>query len=148
MRIRQATRALCALAALTALAWVFVPAASAADAGLQARELFLDPDGRLMCAARGGDTLNYPANSQQAFESSAGTGVDIITTTARLTKDGEFVLAENENTLGAWVDGECEVLKVTRTMVFAQGLVRADGATAVRCSGVFKIGPKFGDDAR
>ena len=50
--------------------------------------------------------------------------------------------------LGAWVDGECEVLKVTRTMVFAQGLVRADGATAVRCSGVFKIGPKFGDDAR
>ena len=50
--------------------------------------------------------------------------------------------------LGAWVEGECEVLKVTRTMVFAQGLVRADGATAVRCSGVFKIGPKFGDDAR
>jgi uncharacterized protein (TIGR00369 family) len=49
--------------------------------------------------------------------------------------------------LGAWVEGECEVLKVTRTMVFAQGLVRADGVAAVRCSGVFKIGPKFGDDA-
>lgn len=48
--------------------------------------------------------------------------------------------------LGAWVEGECEVLKVTRTMVFAQGLVRADGVLAVRCSGVFKIGPKFGDD--
>jgi hypothetical protein len=32
-------------------------------------------------------------------------------------------------------------------MVFAQGLVRADGVDAVRCSGVFKIGPKFGDDA-
>jgi hypothetical protein len=31
-------------------------------------------------------------------------------------------------------------------MVFAQGLVRADGRLAVRCSGVFKIGPKFGDD--
>lgn len=50
--------------------------------------------------------------------------------------------------LGAWVEGDCQVLKVTRTMVFAQGLARADGVTAVRCSGVFKIGPKFGDDAR
>ena len=49
--------------------------------------------------------------------------------------------------LGAWVEGEAEVLKVTRAMVFAQGLVRADGVDAVRCSGVFKIGPKFGDDA-
>jgi uncharacterized protein (TIGR00369 family) len=49
--------------------------------------------------------------------------------------------------LGAWVEGECELLKVTRAMVFAQGLVRADGALAARCSGVFKIGPSFGDDA-
>lgn len=48
--------------------------------------------------------------------------------------------------LGAWVEGEAEVLKVTRAMVFAQGLVRADGVAAVRCSGVFKIGPKFDDD--
>jgi len=43
--------------------------------------------------------------------------------------------------------GEAEVLKVTRTMVFAQGIVRVDGVVAVRCSGVMKIGPKFGDDA-
>ena len=50
--------------------------------------------------------------------------------------------------LGAWVEGECDVLTVTRAMVFARGLVRADGVTAVRCSGVMKIGPKFGDDAR
>ncbi|MBE0547950.1 MAG: PaaI family thioesterase [Rubrivivax sp.] len=49
--------------------------------------------------------------------------------------------------LGAWVEGECDVLTVTRAMVFAQGLVRADGVLAVRCSGVMKIGPKFGDDA-
>lgn len=48
--------------------------------------------------------------------------------------------------LGAWVEGEAEVLKVTHTMVFAQGLVRADGKLVVRCSGVFKIGPRFGDD--
>jgi acyl-coenzyme A thioesterase PaaI-like protein len=49
--------------------------------------------------------------------------------------------------LGSWVEGEADVLKVTRAMVFAQGLVSSDGAVAVRCSGVFKIGPKFGDDA-
>lgn len=49
--------------------------------------------------------------------------------------------------LGAWVEGEAEVLKVTRAMVFAQGLVHADGVLAVRCSGVLKIGPKFGDAA-
>ena len=47
--------------------------------------------------------------------------------------------------LGAWVEGEAEVLRVTRTMVFAQGLVRADGTAAVRTSGIFKIGPPFPD---
>ena len=48
--------------------------------------------------------------------------------------------------LGAWVQGEAQVLRVTRSMVFAQGLVTADGVTALRCSGVMKIGPRFGDD--
>jgi len=42
--------------------------------------------------------------------------------------------------LGAWVQGEGDVLRVTRSMVFAQGLVTADGAPAVRISGIFKIG--------
>lgn len=106
MRVRQASRAFYALAALAAMAWVFAPAASAAESGQAARELFLDPGGRLMCAARAGDTLSYPANSQQAFESSAGMGVDIITTTARLTKDGQFVLIESANTLGTCVDSK------------------------------------------
>jgi uncharacterized protein (TIGR00369 family) len=45
--------------------------------------------------------------------------------------------------LGAWVQGEAQVLRVTRSMVFAQGLVTADGASAVRVSGIFKIGPPF-----
>jgi len=45
--------------------------------------------------------------------------------------------------LGAWVEGEGEVLRVTRSMVFAQGLVRADGLPAVRISGIFKIGKDF-----
>jgi uncharacterized protein (TIGR00369 family) len=45
--------------------------------------------------------------------------------------------------LGAWVQGEAQVLRVTRTMVFAQGLVSADGEPALRVSGIAKIGKPF-----
>jgi uncharacterized protein (TIGR00369 family) len=45
--------------------------------------------------------------------------------------------------LGAWVEGEAEVLKVTRSLIFGQGLVTADGEIAVRVSGIFKIGQPF-----
>jgi len=42
--------------------------------------------------------------------------------------------------LGAWVQGEAQVLRTTRSLVFAQGLVTADGEPVARVSGVFKIG--------
>ena len=42
--------------------------------------------------------------------------------------------------LGAWVQGEAQVLRATLTMVFAQGLITADGKMAVRVSGTFKLG--------
>ena len=45
--------------------------------------------------------------------------------------------------LGSWVQGEAEVLRVTRTLVFAQALVTADGEPAARVSGIFKIGKPF-----
>jgi uncharacterized protein (TIGR00369 family) len=45
--------------------------------------------------------------------------------------------------MGCWVQGEAEVLRVTRSLVFAQGLVSADGVPAVRISGIFKIGKPF-----
>ena len=45
--------------------------------------------------------------------------------------------------LGAWVQGVGQLLRSTRTLVFAQGLITVDGAPAVRMSGVFKIGPSF-----
>jgi len=45
--------------------------------------------------------------------------------------------------LGAWVQGEAQVLRSTRSMVFAQGLVTADGEPVARVSGVFKIGAVF-----
>ena len=47
--------------------------------------------------------------------------------------------------LGAWVQGEAQILRTTRNMVFGQGLVRADGAPALRFSGIFKLGPVWGD---
>ena len=42
--------------------------------------------------------------------------------------------------LGAWVQGEADVLRTTRNMLFGQGLVSADGQTALRVSGIFKRG--------
>lgn len=45
--------------------------------------------------------------------------------------------------VGAWVQGVAEVMRTTRSLVFVQGLVTADGELAVRTSGVFKIGPEF-----
>jgi len=46
--------------------------------------------------------------------------------------------------LGAWVQGEAQVLRTTRTMVFAQGLVSADGVPVARASGILKIGAEWG----
>jgi len=45
--------------------------------------------------------------------------------------------------LGAWVEGEADVLRATRSLVFAQGLVNADGVPAARVSGIFKVGAEF-----
>ena len=48
---------------------------------------------------------------------------------------------------GAWVEGQAQVLRTTRSLVFAQGLVTADGQTVARVSGVFKIGTARPDEA-
>jgi uncharacterized protein (TIGR00369 family) len=47
--------------------------------------------------------------------------------------------------LGSWVQGQAEILEVTRNLVFSQGLVQADGRTVLRASGVFKRGPLLPD---
>ena len=47
--------------------------------------------------------------------------------------------------LGAWVQGEGDVLQRTRTMVFAQALVAADGVPALRTSGIFRYRPPQDD---
>lgn len=45
--------------------------------------------------------------------------------------------------LGAWVQGTGQLLRHTKSLVFAQGLITVDGEPAVRMSGVFKIGAPF-----
>jgi uncharacterized protein (TIGR00369 family) len=47
--------------------------------------------------------------------------------------------------LGSWVQGEAQLLRATRSMVFMQGRVTADGTHVARVSGIFKIGPSFED---
>ena len=37
--------------------------------------------------------------------------------------------------------GQAQALQVTRVMAFAQGAATSNGVMALRCSGVFKIGP-------
>ena len=42
---------------------------------------------------------------------------------------------------GAWVEGQAELLRATRSMVFSQCVVRADGTPALRASSTAKLGP-------
>lgn len=43
--------------------------------------------------------------------------------------------------LGAWLQCRPEMVRATRSLVFAQGVFAADGAPALRASGVFRIPP-------
>ena len=49
--------------------------------------------------------------------------------------------------MGSWVQGEADILRVTRNLIFSQGLVHADGKPALRASGIFKRGPLLPDSA-
>jgi uncharacterized protein (TIGR00369 family) len=49
--------------------------------------------------------------------------------------------------LGAWIEGKADILRMTRTLIFTQGLVHADGKPVLRASGVFKIGPLLPDSS-
>lgn len=46
--------------------------------------------------------------------------------------------------LGAWVEGTGELLRQTKSLVFAQGVITADGEICGRASGIFKLGPETG----
>jgi uncharacterized protein (TIGR00369 family) len=41
--------------------------------------------------------------------------------------------------LGAWVEGQADAIKITRNLLFAQGVATADGEPVLRANGIFKI---------
>ena len=41
--------------------------------------------------------------------------------------------------LGAWVEGQGEVVRITKNLLFAQGAATADGVPVLRANGIFKI---------
>src|ERR1700749_2659644 len=41
--------------------------------------------------------------------------------------------------LGAWVEGRADVVRMTRNLLFAQGVATADGEPCLRANGIFKI---------
>jgi len=41
--------------------------------------------------------------------------------------------------LGAWVEGKADIVRMTRNLLFAQGVATADGETCLRANGIFKI---------
>lgn len=47
--------------------------------------------------------------------------------------------------LGHWVQGEADILEVTKNLVFSQGTIRCDGKVVARASGVFRRGPLLPD---
>ena len=47
---------------------------------------------------------------------------------------------------GAWVEASAEIVKVTRSMVFASEVVMADGEPVARAHGIFKIPTRGGGD--
>jgi uncharacterized protein (TIGR00369 family) len=47
--------------------------------------------------------------------------------------------------VGAWLEGEAQVLRTTRNMVFMQATVTADGELAVRASAILKVGKRIAD---
>jgi uncharacterized protein (TIGR00369 family) len=48
--------------------------------------------------------------------------------------------------LGSWVEGRGQILRITRSLVFTQCVVTADGTPAVRSSAILKLGQPFPAD--
>lgn len=73
--------------------------ASALSSSQPVGELLRDNQGPILSIAYRGDTAEYPENSLEAVLSAKEKGADIVSVSVRKTKDGVFVLCEDE-TLG------------------------------------------------
>ena len=59
-----------------------------------------------------------------------------LTFTPTVSLNGDYV---GPSPLGSWVEGRGRVLRLTRSLAFADGLITADGQLAMRVSGTMKI---------
>jgi uncharacterized protein (TIGR00369 family) len=46
--------------------------------------------------------------------------------------------------LGSWIEGRAEVVKITRNLLFSQGIATSDGVPCLRTNGIFRIMPPSG----
>lgn len=93
---RLLKRFFAAFAAAALLVPVFTLAAQAAG-GEKTADVFRDPNGRLMSAARMGDWRNYPENSAAGIRSCIAMGVDIIEVDVRKAADGTMMLFKDDD---------------------------------------------------
>jgi glycerophosphoryl diester phosphodiesterase len=112
MRRRSKWFAASALAALLACC-VFYVVMSRSKGEPVAEHLYFQTDAAspLVIAHRGGAGL-WPENTLYAFERAAATGVDVIETDVRATKDGELVVLHDES-VGRTTDGSGAVGSLT-----------------------------------
>lgn len=102
--------------------------------GFRVEERHCNPMG----IAHGGMLVTF-ADMQLPFGSRLQAGLpDTFLPTVNLSVD---FLAPAK--LGAWVEGETQVLRKTKNLVFSQCTVTADGEPILRASGIFKIGPEI-----
>jgi len=110
-------------------------------------------EGRLQVGFRVGPTHVNPGNA--CHGGMLSTFADILISTAAqyqadiprqflptISLQMDFMAAAP---LGSWVQGQADILKVTKNLVFSQGLVEADGQVVLRASGVFRRGPLLPD---
>src|ERR1700761_5481379 len=89
--------------------------------------------------AHGGMMATF-ADMQLPFAIHAQSGKDLgFMPTVNLTCD--YVSAAR---LGSWVEGKADLIRMTRTLVFAQGVATSDGEPCLRFNGIFKIGKPNG----
>lgn len=67
------------------------------SSALSVGEILSDNEGRILSVAFRGDTAFYPENSLEGVLSTAKKGADMVSVSVMKTKDGVFVLCENES---------------------------------------------------
>jgi len=80
-------------------------------------DIFMNPDGRMLCVSKQGDTASFPENSYEGIKSAIKKGADIIEINISRTSDGYLVLIKDEDFSRMCVDPEGNTIdsKVSET---------------------------------